>query len=97
MNIVALASLHILLASLQVTLLVLSYVLSPRPPPPPPPPKTGQVFTVHSARRVIIVVYIEYNNFCSVVGIGSPHPLPRKRVSILVPGGKGGGATLAFG
>ncbi len=40
--------------------------------------------------------YIEHQSFCPVVWIGSPHPLPRKRVC-LPPDRKMGGDTLAMG
>jgi hypothetical protein len=34
------------------------------------------------------MVYIEYQSFCPFVGIGSLHPLPRKRVWLPSPGPK---------
>jgi hypothetical protein len=43
------------------------------------------------------ILNIEYKSFCTVVGIWSHHPLPRKRVCPPPHLGPPGGATLACG
>jgi hypothetical protein len=39
-----------------------------------------QLCTLPISNPLWIIVYIVYQSFCPCVGIGSPHPFPRKRV-----------------
>ncbi len=56
------------------------------------------ISTVGSCISSGIIVYTEYQSFCPFLGIGSPHPLTRKRVCLHAPlDPKGGGATLPCG
>jgi hypothetical protein len=54
-------------------------------------PQTLDILLVDHERRGIVVC-IEYQSVCPFVGIGSPHPLTRKRVCLppLDPRGEGG-------
>ncbi len=47
----------------------------------------GSVYKKVKIHKVIILVYVEYQSFCPVVSIGSPHPLPQKRVCLPPSGG----------
>ncbi len=51
----------------------------------------------YSLGRWEIIVYLEYQSVCLIVGIGSPHPLSRKRVCIPLGPKGGGGGTLSCG
>jgi hypothetical protein len=42
--------------------------------------------------KYIPTIYLEYHSVCPLVGIGTPHPLSRKRVCF-PPGTKGGGGV----
>jgi hypothetical protein len=68
-----------------------------RPPPPLYHCKVPvmNIFTEAYTRRGIIV-YIEYQSSCPFVGVGSPHPLPRKRVC-LIPWTQREGEQHSFG